>query len=211
MHFLSISRSSIFILLFLAASLSGCVVLDQVKENLSHSSSQNQTATECKELDPLLADSLQYATQLGQMSEEEREKNVAGLRRIARDNLTPRDRLSMALLALFTDERTLSASEGLSFLANFDDIQTEQSEELAGLVAYLRHSLVTLADSQDRLTSLHIKMSSELAKERTENKNLQGVNKKLQNDLTAEKQKSQEMAQKLQKVLEIEKIMEKRK
>jgi len=211
MHFQSISRTFIFILLFLAASLSGCVAYDQFKTNLSRSSSQDRTATECKEKDTLLADSLQFAAQLSQMSEEEKEKNVSGLRRIAKDNLKPRDTLSMALLALFTDERTLSYSEGLSFLANFDEVQKGQSAELAGFVASLRQALDTLANTRDRRTFLHIKMSDELAKEMTENKNLQEVNKKLQNDLTAERQKSQEMAQKLQKLLEIEKIMEQRK
>jgi hypothetical protein len=209
MPYRSIASALVLFALFIALALSGCTQIQKFKTGLYRVFDDPPPQSEIykeglKEQKALLANSLQLAARISQMTDEERKKMAVSLQQISRKKITPRDRLAIALLALYSDEETLPASSALSLLEYFDEKPTDLSPELRGLTTSLQKALTIIAEARKNFTTLHKTMQEALAGEKVESQ-------KLQNELASERQKSKEMSQKLQQLLEIEKIMEKRK
>jgi len=205
-----IASAVVIFAMFFASALYGCVQIQHFKTGLHQvfddppQESKINKQKELKDQKALVANSLKLAERIGQMTDEERKKIAISMQQISRKKITPQDRLAIAFLALYSDEEILPASKALSLLAYFDENPAALSPELQGLTASLRQALIIIAVARKNFTTLHKTMQEALAEEQLKSQ-------KLQNELAAERQKSKEMSQKLQQLLEIEKIMEKRK
>ena len=197
----SFARTTLLFLVF-TFTLSGCVFLDQFTASLKQSSSQTSSTSgfDKTEQDLLLVEALHFSKQIQQMSQEERNETATSLRQLAGENISPQDRLAAAFLAFYVEEPVLPPEVALSLLDYFDAPDSNHNQQIDGLVASMQQALARLVEAKDRLAEA----KEELAAER------QKV-QKTSDDLSAEKMKATEMAQKLQKLLEIEKIMEQRK
>jgi len=191
-------------LLFLAITftLPGCAFLDQFKASLKQSSSQASStdALEGKEQDALLVEALHFAKQIEQMPQKERDETAAALRQLAEEDISPRDRLDTAFLAFYVEEPILPPEVALSLLDYFDAPGFNPNQQIDGLVASLRQALAKLLETKDMLAEAQKELAAEHRKVMD-----------VTDEMEAEKEKTDEMAQKLQKLLEIEKIMEQRK
>lgn len=209
------SRSQIicFIGLLTAAFLfSGCVFLDRLKQSLSPPEIQDQQI-EIQGQEPestLLTDVLHFAGQIHHMQDQNRKKIATFLRHKTQKTASTRDNMSLALLALYVDEETLPTSEALAALQHVKEAESGKDLKLLGLVDVLRQALLEIVQERKNGEALAENLrqkNKELAEklQASENKD------SLQAELAAEKKKNEEMSQKLQKLLEIEKIVEKRK
>jgi len=190
-------------LLAAACLISGCVFADRFKQSLSPPpvvTDKRGDSWGPDKQSPLLADILYFAGQIHHMPAEERKKNATALRNMLKTSPFPKDRLVLALLALYVEEDTVPTAEALESLENLSPAEIGDDPKLLGLINVLRQSLRRIEQEKEQG-----KESARQLKQAIEKKD------KLEVELTAEKKKSEEMAQKLQKLLEIEKIMEQRK
>ena len=196
----ALSRIS-FLFLVLTLNLSGCVFIDQFMASLKQSSLASSTnGMERTEGDRLVVESLLFAEQVAQMPQEEREKTASSLAAQIEEDISPQDRLASAILTLYVEENILPPDVVLSRLDYFDSPVRDHSPLLDGLVASLRQALANLIQTKATLYGAEEQLIAEKRKVQSTTE-----------ELEAEKKKTTEMAQKLQKLLEIEKIMEQRK
>lgn len=189
-------------LLAVALLFSGCVFIDRLKQGLSPPpvSDKQPENTGPSQDSPLLDDALHFAGHIHHMPEDSRIKNVTALRKKLKIHPSPQDRLYLALLALYVKEDTLPSAEALASLERLEHEEAGSNLKLLGLVDVLKQALMRIEQERRRGKELTGKLQEKADRSDA-----------LKAELEAEKQRSEEMAQKLQKLLEIEKIMEKRK
>jgi hypothetical protein len=206
------SRAVCFLSLLTAAYLlSGCVFMDRLKQSLSTPPAKDKQITsegQGRE-SALLSDILHFAGQVHHMPEQKRNKMAMELSQKLETASTPRDSLQLALLALYLNEDTLPTSEALSALDRMEKTELGNNLELLGLADLLREALLQIEQERKHGKTLADELQQQ-KKEMAEKLHEKGIDT-LEAELAAEKKKNKEMAQKLQKLLEIEKIVEKRK
>lgn len=194
--------------------LSGCVFLDRLKQQglAPPPPGQGQQMTEQEQKSTLLADTLHFAGRIHHLPEQNRNRIAMTLRRQQKIAASPRNSLELALIALYVDEDTLPTTEALAALDNTEKAISGNDLKLLGLVDVLRQALLEIEGGKRHVQELTEKIKQqdkELAK------NLQTIKDEkidaLEAELLAAKKKNQEMALQLKKLLEIEKIVDKRK
>ena len=198
-------------LLTAAFLLSSCVFSDRLKQSLSTPQAQDkQMAVQGQDQESaLLSDILNFAGQIHHMPEQKRKKIAEELRQKLETKATPRDSMRLALLALYMDEDTLPTAEALSALDHMEKAEIGNDLKLLSLADLLREALLRI-EQERKHGKVMAEEFQQQKKELAEKLHEKGIDT-LEAELAAEKKKNEEMAQKLQKLLEIEKIVEKRK
>lgn len=200
------SRAICFIgLLAVTMLFSGCAAMDSLKHDLAMPFTREQPSA-------LPNDLLHFAERLQHMPAGKRKKLATSLRQKMKNSTTPQENLQLALLALYVGDGTIPAAEGLAALQHVEKEEARRGKNaaLSGLVYVLRQALLEIdrerRHGENLAAELH-NQKKELAKKlhsREETDDLAAA-------LQAEKKKTEELTRQLQKLLEIEKIVEKRK